>query len=103
VGTVGLSEEEAREKGPVRIYRTRFRPLRHNLTGRDEKVMMKLVVDDASDRVVGVHMVGADSPEIIQAMAVAVQAGATKAVFDRTIALHPSTAEEFVLMREPVK
>ena len=99
---VGLSETEARELGAVRIYRSEFRPLFHTLSGRDQKVMMKLVVDDASDRVLGVHMVGRDAAEIIQAVAIAVRMGATKADFDSTVALHPTTAEELVLMRTPV-
>lgn len=105
VGTVGLSEEEARKRHPgqVAIYRTKFRPMKHSLTGKDEKVMLKLVVHKETDRVLGCHMVGPDSPEIMQAMGVAMTCGATKKQFDQTIALHPSTAEEFVLMREPVK
>ena len=100
--TVGLTEERAREKTEVDIYRTRFRPLFHSLSGRDEKVMMKLVVDRKSDRVLGAHMVGEHAAEIIQSVAIAVHMGATKADFDKTVALHPSTAEEFVLMRSPV-
>jgi glutathione reductase (NADPH) len=103
VGTVGLTEAQARARyGEVRIYRTRFRPLRHTLTGRDEQTMMKLVVDGASDRVVGAHMVGADAPEIIQGVAIAVKLGATKAQFDQTVGIHPTAAEEFVTLREPV-
>ncbi|MGE0650227.1 MAG: glutathione-disulfide reductase [Alphaproteobacteria bacterium] len=99
VGTVGLTEAEARERcGNVDIYRARFRPLKHTISGRSERVMAKLVVDHASDRVVGVHMVGLDAPEIIQALAVAVKARVTKAQFDATMAVHPTTAEEFVLM-----
>ena len=103
VGTVGLSEEEARARGPVDIYRARFRPLRHTLSGRNERTMMKLVVDAATSRVLGVHMVGEDAPEIIQALAVAVRMGATKADFDATMALHPTAGEEFLTMRETVK
>jgi glutathione reductase (NADPH) len=103
VGTVGLTEAEARERyGDVVVYRTRFRPLKHTLTGRDEQSMMKLVVDRASDRVVGAHMVGTDAPEIIQGIAIAVKLGATKAQFDRTVGIHPTAAEEFVTLREPV-
>jgi glutathione reductase (NADPH) len=103
VGTVGLSEEQARERhGAVRVFRTDFRALRHTLSGNAERTLMKLVVDAASDRVVGLHMVGADAGEIVQGFAVAMQAGATKAVFDRTIGIHPSAAEEFVTLREPV-
>jgi glutathione reductase (NADPH) len=103
VGTIGLTEEEARARGPVDIYRARFRPLRHTLSGRNERTMMKLVVDAASGRVLGVHMVGEDAPEIIQALAVAVRMGATKADFDATMALHPTSGEEFLTMREKVK
>ena len=99
---VGLSEPVARALYDVAIYRTRFRPMRHSLTGRDEHVMIKLVVDRATDRVLGVHMVGVDAPEIIQTAAIAVTMRATKADFDRTFAVHPTTAEELVLLREPV-
>lgn len=102
VGTIGLSEEEARARGPVETYRARFRPLRHTVSGRAERTMMKLVVDARSGRVLGVHMVGEDAPEIIQALAVAVKMGATKADFDATMALHPTAGEEFLTMRETV-
>lgn len=103
LGTVGLTEAEARAKfAKVDIYRTGFRPMKHTLSGRDERVMMKLVVDGDSQRVLGCHMMGMDAPEIVQGLAIALNMGATKADFDRTIALHPSTAEEFVLMREKV-
>jgi glutathione reductase (NADPH) len=99
-GTVGLTEEQARrENYRVDIYRTAFRPLKHTLTGRDERTMMKLVVDQRSDRVLGCHMVGPDSGEIIQGLAVALNCGATKAQFDATIGIHPTAAEEFVTMR----
>ncbi len=100
VGTVGLSEEQARLKGPIDVYVTSFRPLKHTLTGRDERTMMKLVVAHDTSRVLGVHMVGADSPEIIQGFAVAVKCGATKEQFDATVGIHPSAAEEFVTMRD---
>jgi glutathione reductase (NADPH) len=101
VGTVGLSEAQARDRGlDISIYRSTFTPLKHTLTGRSEKVLMKLVVDKASDRVLGVHMVGADAGEIIQGFAVALQCGATKKQFDATIGIHPTSAEEFVTMRE---
>lgn len=99
-GTVGLTEEQARERDfKVDIYRTFYRPLKHTLTGRDERTMMKLVVDQASDRVLGCHMVGPDAGEIIQGLAVALNCGATKAQFDGTIGIHPTAAEEFVTMR----
>lgn len=104
VGSVGLTEMEARTRGhDVRIFRTRFRPMKYSLTSKTERVLMKLVVDGATDRVLGAHMVSGDAPEVIQAVAVALEAGATKAVFDRTMALHPTAAEEFVLMYEPVQ
>ena len=101
--SVGLSEAQARVAGhDVAIYRTRFRPMLHTLTGASHKTLMKLVVDRASDRVLGCHMVGDDAAEIIQGFAVALTAGATKAVFDATVALHPTAAEEFVTMYQPV-
>jgi glutathione reductase (NADPH) len=103
IGTVGLTEAQARQQhGKLRIYRTDFRPLQHTLSGSSERTLMKLVVDDASDRVLGVHMVGADAGEIVQGFAVALKAGATKAVFDATIGIHPTAAEEFVTLREPL-
>ena len=77
--------------------------MRNTLAGRDEQSMMKMVVDQATDRVLGVHMIGPDAGEIIQGLAVAVKAGATKAVFDATLGIHPTAAEEFVTMREPVR
>lgn len=104
VGTVGLSEAEARRRGlTIAIYRSTFTPLKHTLSGRAEKVLMKLVVDETSDRVLGVHMVGAEAGEIIQGFAVALRCGATKRQFDATIGIHPTTAEEFVTLREAVK
>jgi len=103
IGTVGLTESAARERyGALDVYRTSFRPLRHTLTGREEKTMMKLVVDRASQRVVGAHMVGPDAGEIIQGIAIAIKLRATKADFDRTIGIHPTAAEEFVTMRTPL-
>jgi len=99
-GTVGLTEAEARQrKFKVDIYRTFYKPLRHTLTGRDERTMMKLVVDQTTDRVLGCHMVGPDAGEIIQGLAIALNCGATKAQFDATIGIHPTAAEEFVTMR----
>jgi glutathione reductase (NADPH) len=104
VGTVGLSEQAARERyGALRIFTSEFRALKHTLSGSDERTFMKLVVDAASDRVVGLHMVGADAGETIQGFAVAMQAGATKAQFDATLGIHPTAAEEFVTMRQPVR
>ena len=103
VATVGLSEAQAREHhAEVDVYRSRFRPMKHTLSGRDEQTMMKLVVDRPTNRVLGVHMVGADAPEIIQGMAIALKCGATKAQFDATVGIHPTAAEEFVTMRDPV-
>jgi glutathione reductase (NADPH) len=103
VATVGLSEQQARARhGAVRIFRTDFRALRHTLSGNPERTLMKLVVDAATDRVVGLHMVGEDAGEIVQGFAVAMKCGATKAQFDATIGIHPTAAEEFVTLREPV-
>ena len=103
LGTVGLSEEEARQAFPaVDIYKTRFRPLKHTLTAREETIFMKLVAERASGRVVGCHMVGDGAGEAVQLLGVAVKAGATKAQFDATMAVHPTAAEEFVTMYEPV-
>ncbi|MDI9245303.1 glutathione-disulfide reductase [Marinobacter sp. CHS3-4] len=103
IGTVGLTEEEAREAGhSLRIYRSEFKPMKHTLSGRDERALMKLVVDDKSDQVLGAHMVGPEAGEITQGLAVAIKAGATKAQFDSTLGIHPTSAEEFVTMREPV-
>ncbi len=103
LATVGLTEAQAREAyGAVDIYRSRFTPMKHTMTGRDEKTLMKLVVARDSQKVVGAHMLGQDGPEIIQGIGIALKAGATKADFDRTIGIHPTAAEEFVTMREPV-
>jgi glutathione reductase (NADPH) len=104
IGTVGLTEQQARERfGQVTIYRTDFKALKHTLSGSTERCLMKLVVETATDRVVGLHMVGADAGEIVQGFAVAMKAGATKAVFDATLGIHPTIAEEFVTMREPAR
>jgi len=102
IACVGLTEHEARELGPVTIYKSAFRPMKYTLSGRDEKTVMKLVVDANTDRVLGCHMIGLDAPEIIQGLAVALKAGATKTIFDSTIGIHPTAAEEFVTMREPI-
>jgi glutathione reductase (NADPH) len=99
--TVGLSEEKARERyGAVDIYKASFRALKLTLTDKHERTFMKLVVDRASQRVVGAHMIGPDAGEVIQGIAIAVKMGATKAQFDATIGIHPTVAEEFVTMRE---
>ena len=103
LGTVGLTEEEARERhGDVLVFRSSFKPLRHTLTGRDEQTLVKLVVDRASDRVLGAHMLGPEAGEIIQGLGVAVKCGVTKRQLDATIGIHPTSAEEFVTLREPV-
>ncbi|WP_277961802.1 glutathione-disulfide reductase [Pseudomonas sp. RIT-To-2] len=103
IGTVGLTEEQAREQGfDVQVFESRFRPMKLTLTECQERTLMKLVVDAASDRVLGCHMVGPEAGEIIQGLAVAIKAGATKQVFDETIGVHPTAAEEFVTMRTPV-
>lgn len=103
VGTVGLTEAQAREKFErVDVYKANFRPLKATLSGHDTRVLMKLIVDAASDRIVGCHIVGPEAGELIQVVAVAVKMKATKANFDATMALHPSSAEELVTMRTPV-
>lgn len=103
VATVGLTEAAARERYPdIAVYRSIFTPMKHSLSGLGEKTLMKLVVNRSDDRVLGVHMVGADAGEIIQGMAIAIRAGASKAVFDSTIGVHPTAAEEFVTMRQPI-
>lgn len=102
IGTVGFTEGEAQmEFGDITLYKSTFRPMKHTISGRDEKTFMKLIVDDATDHVVGVHMMGPDAGEIVQGIAIAMKAGATKATFDSTIGIHPTAAEEFVTMREP--
>ena len=102
IGTVGLSEQQARERqgaGVIDIYKISFRPLRSMVSGRDERTMMKLVVDMKTDKVLGVHILGPDAAEIVQMAAIALRLGATKADLDKTMALHPSAAEELVTMR----
>ncbi|MBD8571857.1 MULTISPECIES: glutathione-disulfide reductase [Pseudomonas syringae group] len=104
IGTVGLTEEAAIEAGhEVQIFESRFRPMKLTLTDDQERTLMKLVVDAKTDRVLGCHMVGPDAGEIVQSLAIAIKAGATKQVFDDTIGVHPTAAEEFVTMRTPVK
>lgn len=103
VGTVGLTEAEARDRYPdIAIFKSVFTPMKHTLSGLGEKTLMKMVVRRSTDKVLGIHMVGADAGEIIQGMAVAIRAGATKAVFDSTIGIHPTAAEEFVTMRKAI-
>jgi glutathione reductase (NADPH) len=99
LATIGLSEDEAAARGKTDIYLTRFTPMRHTISGRARKTLIKLVVDHASGRVLGAHMFGEDAPEIMQGIAVALTAGATKAAFDQTIGIHPTAAEEFVTLR----
>ena len=102
IGTVGLTEEEARGEGDVEIYRSSFRPMLHTLSGRDGRMLMKLIVSRTSRRVLGVHIVGHGAGEMIQLAAVALKMGATKEDFDRTVAVHPTAAEELVTMRVPI-
>jgi glutathione reductase (NADPH) len=102
LGAVGLTEEEARRQGRrIAVYKSDFTPLKHTLTESGEEALLKLIVDRDNDRVIGAHMLGAEAGEIIQGIAVAMKAGATKRHFDETIGIHPTTAEEFVTMREP--
>lgn len=104
IGTVGLTEAEARKRhGDIDVYRSTFTPMKHSLSGLGEKNLLKMLVNRQDGRVLGVHMVGDDAGEIIQGMAIAIRAGATKAVFDSTIGIHPTVAEEFVTMRTPVR
>ena len=102
IASVGLSEQDARARfGAIRVYATRFRPMHHALARSEARVFLKLIVRDDDDRVVGAHMMGDHAAEIMQGIAVAISAGATKAIFDTTVGIHPSLAEEFVTMREP--
>ncbi|MDJ0932711.1 glutathione-disulfide reductase [Breoghania sp.] len=104
LGTVGLTEREACETYPnVDVYRSIFRPMKHTLSGRDEKVVMKILVDADTDRVLGVHVLGSDAGELSQVLGIALKMGATKADFDATVAVHPTAAEELVTMREPAE
>jgi glutathione reductase (NADPH) len=103
IGTVGLTEQQAALRGPVDIYAADFRPMKEAFVGGSQRTFMKLVVDGLSQRVLGAQMIGPEAPEIVQALAVAVTAGARKSDFDQTIAVHPTLAEEFVLMRTPVR
>jgi Pyruvate/2-oxoglutarate dehydrogenase complex, dihydrolipoamide dehydrogenase (E3) component, and related enzymes len=100
IGAVGMTEAEARNRlGSIRVYTSDFRAMKNVLAGRNERALYKMVVNEATDQVVGLHMIGPDAPEILQAAAVAVKAGLTKADFDATVALHPSMAEELVLLK----
>jgi glutathione reductase (NADPH) len=104
IGTEGLTDQDARARhGDVDVYATDFRPMKHTLSGRDERTLMKLIVHPATQKVLGAHMVGPEAGEIIQGIGVALTAGATKADFDRTIGIHPTAAEEFVTLRTPRK
>ena len=104
VGSVGLSEAAARERyAAVDIYRSHFKPLPYRVAGRDERMLMKLVVDGDTDRVLGCHFVGPNAAELVQVVAIAVKMGATKADFDATTALHPTLAEEIVTMARPAE
>jgi glutathione reductase (NADPH) len=103
VATLGLTEQQAQDKYTrVNVFQSDFKALKHTVSGNDERTLMKLVVDEDSDRVVGIHMVGEHAGEILQGFAVALKAGARKADFDRTLGIHPTSAEEFVTMRTPV-
>jgi glutathione reductase (NADPH) len=103
IGSIGLTEEQARSQFPnILKYRSYYRAMRHNLSGSDERSLMKIIVNADNDKVVGMHMVGADAGEIMQGFAAAIKAGATKADFDATVGIHPTAAEEFVTMREPL-
>jgi glutathione reductase (NADPH) len=103
IGTVGLTEAQAALRGPVDVYAADFRPMKTAFAGGSARTFMKLVVDGLDQRVLGVQMIGPDAPEIVQSLAVAVTCGARKRDFDRTIAVHPTLAEEFMLMRAPVR
>ncbi len=102
LSTVGLTEDQARARGyEIDIYKSGFKPMKHTLSGRNERTLMKLIVDRDTDKVLGIHMMGLDAPEIMQGFAIALNCGATKTDFDRTMAMHPTSAEEFVTMRTP--
>jgi len=101
IGTVGLTEEDALRQTPaVRVYKSGFRPMRYTLGDKQERSFIKLIVDDESDKVLGLHMAGEDAAEITQGFAVAIKMGATKADFDATVGIHPTAAEELVTMRQ---
>jgi glutathione reductase (NADPH) len=98
MATVGLTEEQAAERFPTDIYLAKFTPMRHTLTGRHARTVMKLVVEQSSQKIVGAHVLGSDAPEMMQGITVAITAGATKADFDQTVGIHPAAAEEWVTM-----
>lgn len=103
IGTVGMTEEQAKAEYPnVVKYHSSFRAMKHSISGSQERTLMKLLVNGDTDKIIGVHMVGADAGEIMQGIAIAIKAGATKADFDATIGIHPTAAEEFVTMRTPI-
>jgi glutathione reductase (NADPH) len=103
LGTVGLTEAEARERGPVEIYATSFKPMREAFAGRTTRVLMKLIVSTATRRVLGCHIVAPQAGEMIQLAGIAVKMGATKEDFDRVVAVHPTMAEELVTMKAPLR
>ena len=104
VATVGFNEHDAKTHyGELQVYKSEFTPMKHTLSGRDEKTMMKLIVQASSNKVVGMHVVGMDAPEIVQGFAVALKSGLTKQQFDATVGIHPTAAEELVTMRVPVQ
>jgi len=102
-GTVGLTEEQAAAQEPIEVYATTFKPMNHSFAGREDRVMMKMVISKASRQVLGVHIVADGAGEMIQMAGIAVKMGATKEDFDRTVAVHPTMAEELVTMKEPVR
>jgi len=103
IGTVGYTEEDAREDFDIEVYRAAFRPMANVLAGRDERMLMKLIVEKPSRKVIGCHIIGPAAGEMIQLAGIAVKMGATKEDFDRTVAVHPTAAEELVTMKEPVR
>ena len=102
-GTIGLSEEAGAMQEPIEVYATTFKPMNHSFAGREDKVMMKLIVSKATRKVLGCHIVADHAGEMIQLAGIAVKMGATKEDFDRTVAVHPTMAEELVTMKEPVR
>lgn len=103
LGTIGLTEEQARDQEPIEVYCTSFKPMNHAFAGREDRVLMKLVVSKETRKVLGCHIVADHAGEMIQLAGIAVKMGATKEDFDRTVAVHPTMAEELVTMKEPVR